>query len=131
MFRLSDCLFASPTRFCEKKEGEEKKLWCNIASCVRVVQPDMVKRERAAPTCKLGHVHVAVILSQGGEAVERVSPVPCVISTVAIAKGSELVAVGDPAVWMPAEKVDAPKRQAGAMLGAKGKVHKAEDPMAA
>ena len=129
VWRFSDNIFAQPHRFLEKGTGEAKALWCNIASCVRIVEPDAVAREKTPPNCTLAHTNVVSFVSHGGRAEERVCKVPCVTVKEAIPKGAELVAMGNPNVWIPAERAaDAAKRRAGGMLATPTKKPKAEDP---
>ena len=115
----------------EKGTGEAKALWYNIASCVRIVEPDAVALEKTPPNCTLAHANVVCLVSHGGRAEERVCKVPCVTVKEAIPEGAELVAMGNPNVWIPAGRPDAAKRRAGGMLATPTKKPKSCGPLGA
>lgn len=51
----------------EKGEGEQKKVWFNIATNVRIVTAEEAKKETKPPNCKLSHTKVHVILTHSGQ----------------------------------------------------------------
>ena len=95
-------MYATPVRMFTKGLGEKKKLYVNIASCIRVFDSKNPAAERDPPNCKLEHAHVVLVLSNGGRAEESVVCVPCVVTKEAIEAGSELLAEGDSDIWRAA-----------------------------
>jgi len=93
-------LYAQPVKVTTKGVGDGKKLYINVASCIRAVEPAALREERNPPNCKMDRGVVVTVMSHAGLAEEQVVGIPFVVVEETVEKDTELVTTTDPDVWV-------------------------------